>query len=121
MLTLRRISAALAAVLLLFSTQADIYASSHCAHHAAATAVPAASGHGHHGAPDAPAEPADHAVCTCLGMCATTVITGVPSARIAASLVQTVHPIDHARPADDVRPVAVRHLIPFATAPPAVS
>ena len=120
---LRRLSAALAAAVLLFSTQADVYASSHCAHHAAQAPAPAGGGHEHHGDQDTQSGQTDHSgACTCLGMCASSsvvVFDCAPAA--AASFDATRDVVTRITTSDAVLPGFDHHLIPFATAPPVVS
>ena len=120
---LRRLSAALAAALLLFSTQADVYASSHCAHHSAQVPVPAETGHGHHDDHDSQSKDAEHSgACTCLGMCASSSVVAFDSQPVtAASFVLSYDVVIQIPTSNVVLPGFNHHLIPFATAPPVVS
>ena len=118
---LRRLSAALAAVLLLFSTQADVYSSSHCEHHAAPAPTPAENGHhGHHADPEQ-SEQTEHAACTCLGMCAGASVASIGSG-VAAARTPALDDVVSDISATEVALPGFNHrLIPFATAPPFIS
>jgi hypothetical protein len=124
-LAVRRLSASFAVFLLFFSTHADVYASSHCAHHAAV--APAGETHDHHAKHGGQAEsPADSEtdssdLCSCLGTCASTTALVAPAAKPVV-LLPPVY--DDAATGDahaHVLPASPRHLIPFSTAPPFVS
>ena len=132
MIRVRRLPALLAAALLLFSTQADLFAASHCDHHAVPAAAPAApieSGdHSHHSGHDAPQEESEHSgsehsgACTCLGMCA--------ASPVAATISTSTQVAELQSSCDDDLPATVsttelpgfdHSIIPFATAPPSIS
>jgi hypothetical protein len=117
---LHRLSAAFAVVLLLFSTQADVYASSHCAHHAAQAPKPAESGHhGHHADPGQP-DRTEHAACTCLGMCAGSAAVSLDPA--GPTLTTPHFDVVSRISFSEVRLHGFNHrLIPFSTAPPLFS
>lgn len=118
----RRLSAAFAAALLLFSTQADVYASSHCAHHAAAAETPAQDEHAGHAGHGAPADKPDHSgACTCLGMCAASAPVAVPQTTSVAAFQLSFQILPAGRASVTVLPASTRYLIPFSTAPPHVS
>lgn len=121
MTTFRRLSAAFAAALLLFSTQADVYASSHCAHHAAQAPAPEEpAGHGHHGDHGAPAEQEQHSgVCTCLGVCASSSVVAIQTAPAPVlSFAPSSNVVPFSATPEAALPGFNHHLIPFATAPP---
>jgi hypothetical protein len=121
----RRLSAALAAVLLIFSTQADVYASSHCAHHAGHTSAPAEpvpDEHAGHGGHPSPADDGGHqGACTCLGMCASSAPVSAPAAAPAAGFHHAFDVVRQTPATPFVLPALARYLIPFSTAPPHVS
>jgi hypothetical protein len=117
---LRRLSAALAAVLLLFSTQADIYASAHCKHHAAQVPAAAEKGqHNHHADPDQPES--EHSACTCLGMCAGSSVAPVDVGHAVAAAALFDDEVSHIPATEAALPGFDHRLIPFATAPPLAS
>ncbi|MGQ0562569.1 MAG: hypothetical protein ACT443_11930 [Gemmatimonadota bacterium] len=115
----RRLFAGLTAALMLFCTQADVYASAHCEHHS----LPAPSAQHEHGAHHgAPAEPDGHTgVCTCLGICATSSPAAAPDADavIQLSEARAIRPLMPA--ASVLLPKFTPYIIPFSTAPPSVS
>jgi len=133
---LRRLTALLAAMLLLLSGAGDAFGAHPCPHHAAIGApghaapsaepaehaAPADAHHGHGAHGQAPAQPADddgHSACTCGGICP--VSTG--PAPIAPSLVPLPFVLAAAAPAAQVAQAElpsrfVPHFLPFAQAPP---
>jgi hypothetical protein len=115
---LHRLSAAFAVVLLLFSTQADVYASSHCAHHAAQAPKPAETGHhGHHADPGQP-DRTEHAACTCLRMCAGSAAVSLDPTAPAVTTPDVDDVVSRISFSAARLPGFNHRLIPFSTAPP---
>jgi hypothetical protein len=129
---IRRLTALLAAMLLLLSGAGDAFGAHPCPHHAAigapehaaaAHAAEMADSHGDHGAHgQAPAHPADHdghSACTCGGICP--VSTGpAPLAPALAVLPLVLVPAAPAAftAADGLPSRLLPYVLPFAQAPP---
>jgi len=134
-----RLTAFLAAALLLFSWTGDVLGQHACPHHSAVPGAAAhASGRDHgggpagHGAHHAPAAAdhdhdsgslpgGQHDACTCLGACPSAVATALPAdseagLRVAPDWVRAAPGDDHA----SVLPRLLPFVLPYGQAPPAL-
>jgi hypothetical protein len=131
----QRVIAIVMALVFLLSGAGELFAAHVCPQHdpivyeaiqGATEGHAAAHAHADHHRHDQPASPAESDAgrehCTCLGVCPTSSLDGLPSEALqAVEVALDWVPVEHAVPADVVLPRFIPFFLPYSQAPPFLS